>query len=74
MTLTNFNNLYSYKYDAFGRDSWRVLRLDELGQYQGDCEDYALSVLFYHRCLKVHRILCFQLNSRKGVLEAGDFI
>ena len=52
MTLTNFNNLYSYKYDAFGRDSWRVLRLDELGQYQGDCEDYALSVLFYVICKK----------------------
>jgi hypothetical protein len=47
MQLEKFNSLYSYKYDAFGRDSWRVLRLDKLGQYQGDCEDYALSVLFY---------------------------
>ena len=47
MQLEKFNSLYSYKYDAFGRDSWRALRLDKLGQYQGDCEDYALSVLFY---------------------------
>ena len=38
MTLTNFNNLYSYKYDPEGRDVWRVLRLDELGEYRGDCE------------------------------------
>ena len=50
MTLTNFNNLYSYKYDPEGRDMWRVLKLDELGMYRGDCEDYSLSVLYYVIC------------------------
>ena len=45
MTLTNFNNLYSYKYDPEGRDVWRVLKLNELGEYRGNCEDYSLSIL-----------------------------
>ena len=52
MTLTNFNSLYSYKYDPEGRDMWRVLKLDKLGMYRGDCEDYALSVLYYVICQK----------------------
>ena len=50
MNLTNFNSLYSYKYDPEGRDMWRVLKLDKLGMYRGDCEDYALSVLYYVIC------------------------
>lgn len=85
MTLTNFNNLYSYKYDPEGRDVWRVLRLDELGQYQGDCEDYSLSVLYYVICqeswLKFWWLLitfqaelcgCDTKNGGHAVLRYGD--
>jgi len=50
MTLTNFNNLYSYKYDPKGRDMWRVLKPNDEGIYHGDCEDYSLSVLHYVIC------------------------
>ena len=50
MTLTNFNNLYDYKYDPDNRDLWRVLKVNELGMYRGDCEDYGLSVLYYVIC------------------------
>lgn len=52
MTLTNFNNSYDYKFDPKGRDQWRVLKPNDLGMYRGDCEDYALSVLFYVICKK----------------------
>ena len=53
MTLTNFNNLYDYKPDIMGRDLWFVIKPNiETGLYQGDCEDYALSVLFYVICKK----------------------
>ena len=39
MTLTNFNNRYSYKLDVMGRDLWFVIKPDiETGLYQGDCE------------------------------------
>ena len=50
MTLTDFNNHYSYKYDPKGRDEWRVLVEDSDGKYRGDCEDYSLSVLYYVIC------------------------
>jgi hypothetical protein len=50
MTLINFNRLYDYKYDPENRDLWRVLKLNELGEYHGDCEDYSLSVLYYVIC------------------------
>lgn len=29
---------------------WRVLKVNELGEYRGDCEDYSLSVLYYVIC------------------------
>jgi len=49
MTLTNFNTLYNYKHDPDGRDLWRVIKpVEEV--YRGDCEDYALSVLYYVIC------------------------
>ena len=50
MLLETFNNHYSYKYDPKGRDQWRVLKPNELGEYHGDCEDYSLSVLYYVIC------------------------
>jgi hypothetical protein len=51
MTLTNFNNLYDYKHDIMSRDLWFVIKPDiETGLYQGDCEDYSLSVLYYVIC------------------------
>jgi len=49
MTLTDFNTLYNYKHDPDGRDMWRVIKpVEEV--YRGDCEDYALSVLYYVVC------------------------
>ena len=50
MTLIDFNNRYSYRFDPKGRDQWRVLRPNALDQYHGDCEDFALSVLYYVIC------------------------
>ena len=50
MTLTDFNNHYSYKLDVMGRDLWFVIKPDGDGLYQGDCEDYSLSVLYYIIC------------------------
>ena len=50
MRLKKFNSLYSYKFDPKGQDQWRVLKPNALNEYHGDCEDYALSVLFYIIC------------------------
>lgn len=50
MTLTDFNNRYDYKYDPKGRDMWFVIKPNDEGIYRGDCEDYALSVLYYVIC------------------------
>lgn len=85
MTLSDFNNHYSYKYDLFGRDSWRVLKADEAGMYQGDCEDYSLSVLYYIICKEswlrfwfllftFEAKLCFVMTENGGhaVLRYGD--
>ena len=49
MNLKDFNTLYNYKHDPDGRDLWRVIKpVEEV--YRGDCEDYALSVLYYVVC------------------------
>jgi len=47
MSLQDFNDHYEYKYDAKGRDRWRVLMRDPDGMFRGDCEDYSLSVLYH---------------------------
>lgn len=47
MLLNSLNDHYEYKYDAKGRDRWRVIKQDSDGMLLGDCEDYALSVLYY---------------------------
>ena len=46
MLLETFNNHYSYKYDP-SYDHWRILPANDLS---GDCEDFALSVLYYVIC------------------------
>ena len=48
MTLKNFTENFVYKYDP-SYDQWRILKLED-GKYQGDCEDYSLSVLYYVVC------------------------
>lgn len=50
MDLKDFNDHYDYKKDPKSRDMWRVLKADDQGIYAGDCEDYALSVLYYVIC------------------------
>ena len=50
MDLKDFSDHYDYKYDAKGRDKWHVIKQDPDGLYRGDCEDYALSVLYYVVC------------------------
>lgn len=50
MSLHSLNDHYEYKYDAKGRDKWRVLKQDPDGMFRGDCEDYALSVLYHVVC------------------------
>jgi len=86
MTLTNFNNLYDYKYDPENRDLWRVLKVNELGMYRGDCEDYGLSVLYYVICQEswlrfwwmlftLEARLCYVTTKKGGghaVLRFGD--
>ena len=76
MTLTNFNNSYSYKYDPKGRDMWRVLKPNELGMYRGDCEDYSLSVLYYIICQGSWfrfwwMLLTFQVQLRYVTTKSG---
>ena len=84
MTLTDFNTLYNYKHDPDGRDLWRVIKpVEEV--YRGDCEDYALSVLYYVVCkeswLKFWWMLftfsaelcgCETKNGGHAVLRYGD--
>jgi len=43
--LDTFNSLFEYKADQ--GDQWRILKQDSDGLMRGDCEDYALSVLYY---------------------------
>lgn len=50
MDLQHFNDHYDYKYDAKGRDRWRVIKSDSDRMFRGDCEDYSLSVLYYVIC------------------------
>ena len=45
MILDTFNSLFEYKADQ--GDQWRILKQDSDGLMRGDCEDYALSVLYY---------------------------
>jgi hypothetical protein len=86
MTLTDFNNRYSYKFDSKGRDQWRVLKPNALDQYHGDCEDYSLSVLYYVICkeswlkfwwllITFQAKLCYVVTKKDGghaVLRYGD--
>ena len=46
MTLKDFTERYVYKYDP-SYDQWRILPANDLS---GDCEDFALSVLYYVIC------------------------
>lgn len=46
MTLTELNELYQYRFDP-SYDKWRILSINN---FSGDCEDYALSVLYYVIC------------------------
>lgn len=45
MILATLNKLFEYKADS--GDKWRILKQDSDGLMRGDCEDYALSVLYY---------------------------
>lgn len=45
MLLETFNSLYEYRSEK--GDQWRILKQDSDGLMRGDCEDYALSVLYY---------------------------
>ena len=46
MNLKDFTEIYVYKFDP-SYDQWRILKGDK---YEGDCEDFALSVLYYVVC------------------------
>lgn len=48
MLLKVFNKLFEYKPEQ--GDRWRILKQDSDGLFRGDCEDYALSVLYYIVC------------------------
>lgn len=38
---------YDYTYQADGEDnSWRIMTADKEGKYRGDCEDFALTLLY----------------------------
>jgi hypothetical protein len=50
LALDMFIKQYEYKHDPKGRDQWRVLTPDADGKFRGDCEDFALSVLYYVIC------------------------
>lgn len=49
MSVYGFFDQYEYKRDE-KRDQWRVLTRDPDGVYRGDCEDAALSILYYVVC------------------------
>lgn len=48
MNLSKLIGRYEYRSDS--DDLWRVIRPDHDGVYRGDCEDFALSVLYYVVC------------------------
>jgi hypothetical protein len=50
MSVNDFFGRYEYKHDPKGRDQWHVLVEDSDGKFRGDCEDAALSVLYYVVC------------------------
>jgi predicted transglutaminase-like cysteine proteinase len=63
-SLIKLNQRFKYKLDG-KHDSWQVLDVDKPGELLGDCEDYALTVLFI---LSNHNWLTFWWNliSRKA--------
>lgn len=83
MELKDLTERYVYKYDP-SYDQWRILKLED-GKYQGDCEDFSLSVLYYVVCqgswLKFWWLLftfqaeicgCDTKNGGHAVLRYGD--
>jgi hypothetical protein len=65
-------NRYEYKHDPKGRDQWRVLTPDADGIYRGDCEDYALSVLYYVVCNESLFTFWYQLIFGKAKIHYVD--
>lgn len=45
MLLKTFNKLFEYTSDP-GWDRWRIMKIKD-GTMRGDCEDYAIGVLYY---------------------------
>ena len=45
MILKTFNALFEYTSDP-GWDRWRIMKVKD-GKMKGDCEDYAIGVLYY---------------------------
>lgn len=70
MTLKDFTERYVYKYDP-SYDQWRILKLED-GKYQGDCEDFSLSVLYYVICNESLFAFWYQLIFGKAKIHYVD--
>lgn len=82
--LQDFLDKYCYVYDKPNRDLWHILKPDEHGVYKGDCEDFALTVLwllcdksrikFWDELIFGDSKLCYVQSKSGGhaVLKVGD--
>jgi len=73
--VTDFDSKWEYRLDStqYGMaDAWKIIySLDEKGKYVGDCEDYALSVL-YRLCGESHlKMWIMLLTHRAGICLVG---
>jgi hypothetical protein len=78
MTLANFNEKYKYVSDVtqYGRkEHWVVMKPNAIGFYEGDCEDYALTVKKYISEYKDWELWYCKLNGNGHcVLRKGNNI
>lgn len=81
MNLNEFIGNYEYKYDT--GDTWSILKPDDDGKYRGDCEDFALTVLwilcdqswlkFWFKLILGNAKLCYvNNNGGHAVLKVGN--
>ena len=71
MTLDYLNLYYNYRYDPTGYDCWKIMKPVN-GRFKGDCEDYALSILYYVICNESLFAFWYQLIFGKAKIHYVD--
>lgn len=74
--LSQFTENFEYKADHKRWDSWRVLKPDHDGKYRGDCDDAAITMLYFlvgESYLKLLWALVFSRYKIVYVTGSGDF-